>query len=129
MLGIVSTLGDEKTGTQISNVILEFVAGELLRLETNSTYFFWSGQSSQKSASSSYDKLYRKLFQKAGTLNGGSHRLRHLFAVSLLENGVDIRLVSKALGHKSVAITERYYAKWSRQQQSNLEKALTKAWR
>jgi integrase len=75
-----------------------------------------------------YDKLYRKVFKKAGIINGGSHRFRHLFAVSLLEKKVDIRLVSKALGHKSLAVTERYYAKWSHQQQSNLERALTKTW-
>jgi|SRR5581483_6331634 len=117
-----------KTGAQVSNVIPKVVAAELLRLKTNSIYFFWSGQSSQKSATSSYDKLYRRLFRKAGIVNGGSHRLRHLFAVSLLEKGVDIRLVSRALGHKSVAITERYYAKWSRQQQVNLEKALASSW-
>lgn len=54
--------------------------------------------------------------------------MRHLFAVSLLEKGVDIRIVSKALGHKSITITERYYAKWNLKQQATLEQSLTKAW-
>jgi site-specific recombinase XerD len=68
------------------------------------------------------------VFQNAGIVNAGSHRFRHLFAVSLLEKGVDIRLVSKALGHKSRAVTERFYASWSRKQQTTLESALTKTW-
>lgn len=34
-----------------------------------------------------------------------------LFAPPLLKAGMDIRKVSKALGHSSVTITERYYLK------------------
>ncbi len=119
-----------KTGARVSNVIPDFLGKELINLpNTSRAYFFWSGESTPKSATSVYEKLYRKLFTKAGIAHCGSHRLRHFFAVSLLEKGVDIRIVSKALGHKSLAITERYYAKWSRQQQANLERALTKTWR
>jgi integrase len=33
---------------------------------------------------------------------------------ALLKAGVDIRKVSKALGHSSVTITGRYYAKWNK---------------
>ena len=39
-----------------------------------------------------------------------------------------MRIVSKALGHKSLAITERYYARWSRHQQANFEKVLARTW-
>ena len=35
--------------------------------------------------------------------------------------GVDIRKVSKALGHSSLTITERYYAKWNKAQQDILD--------
>ncbi|MGB9195887.1 MAG: tyrosine-type recombinase/integrase [Terriglobales bacterium] len=56
-------------------------------------YLFWSGESTRKSATSVYDKLYRKIFEKARIVGGGSHRFRHLFAVSLLEAGVDLRVV------------------------------------
>jgi integrase len=46
----------------------------------------------------------------------------------LLKAGVDIRKVSKALGHSSVTITERYYAKWNKAQQDLLDSDLTGAW-
>ena len=118
-----------KTGSKVSNVIPAEIGRELLKAKNGNTqFFFWTGESTPKSAAGVFDKLYRKVFEKAGIINGGSHRLRHLFAVSLLERGVDIRLVSKALGHKSLAVTERYYAKWSSKQQENLAQALTKAW-
>jgi len=118
-----------KTGVRVSNVIPRWLGQELLKIKNvNQQYFFWSGESSTKSACSVYDKLYRSVFNRAKISHGGSHRLRHLFAVSLLEKGVDIRIVSRALGHKSVTITERYYAKWNLKQQSTLEQSLAKAW-
>jgi len=118
-----------KSGTRVNNVIPCWLGEELLSVKNgNQQYFFWSGRSTPKSATSIYDKLYRKVFEKAGITNPGSHRFRHLFAVSLLEAGVEVRIVSRALGHKSLATTERYYAKWSTKQQATLAAALTKTW-
>ena len=57
-----------------------------------------------------------------------SHRFRHTFAVELLKAEVDIRKVSKGLGHSSVTITEKYYAKWNKAQQDLLDADLTGAW-
>jgi integrase len=36
------------------------------------------------------------------------HGLRHTFASELADEGVDLRIVSRALGHSNVAITDRY---------------------
>jgi integrase/recombinase XerD len=40
-----------------------------------------------------------------------SHWLRRGFGMWALNNGVPIEIVSRALGHSSIAITERAYAK------------------
>jgi site-specific recombinase XerD len=79
---------------------------------------------------STFDKQYRKAFTKAGIKPDGqlSHTLRHTFAVELLKAGVDVRKVSRALGHSSVVITEKYYAKWNRAQQDILDGDLASAW-
>jgi integrase len=39
----------------------------------------------------------------------------------------DIRTVSKALGHKSLQVTERFYAKWNRAQQDKMDDTLRTA--
>ena len=118
-----------KTGTHINNVIPSWLGKELLRVKNgNPTYFFISGEATTKGAVSTVDKMYRQVFKKAG-VDGTSHMFRHTFSVELLKAGVDIRKVSRALGHSSVTITERYYAKWNKAQQDILDGDLTRAWK
>jgi len=57
-----------------------------------------------------------------------SHRLRDTFAVDLLEKGVPLEEVSKALGHKSTKTTERHYAKWVEGRQDRLDALVTGTW-
>ncbi len=118
-----------KTGAHINNVIPGWLGKELLKVKNgNREYIFISGEATSKGAVSTFDKMYRQVFQAAG-VDGTSHMLRHTFSVELLKAGVDIRKVSKALGHSSVTITERYYAKWNKAQQDILDGDLASAWR
>ena len=118
-----------KTGTKVSVPIPPWFGKELVRFSKGkSGYLFWTGESTPKSAVSVYDKLYRKVFARAGVHDGSSHRFRHRFAVAALESGVDIRVVSKCLGHKSLPTTERFYAKWNVKQQATLENELARTW-
>ena len=120
-----------KTGTHINNVIPATLGKELLTVKNgNRNYFFISGEATPKGAVSTFDKQYRKAFTKAGIKVDGqlSHTLRYTFAVELLKAGVDVRKVSRALGHSSVVITEKYYAKWNRAQQDILDGDLASAW-
>jgi integrase/recombinase XerD len=118
-----------KTGVHINNVIPSWLGKELLRVKNgNRTYFFISGEATPKGAVSTIDKMYRHVFETAG-VQGTSHMFRHTFSVELLKAGVDIRKVSKALGHSSVTITERYYAKWNKAQQDILDGDLARAWK
>jgi integrase len=68
------------------------------------------------------------LFDKTSIPKAHPHRLRDTFAVSLLEAGVPIREVSRALGHKSVTITERHYAKWTPDQQQRMDDFIAGTW-
>lgn len=40
------------------------------------------------------------------------HAFRHCFTVEMLKNGAPLDTVSKLLGHSTVTVTERFYAKW-----------------
>jgi integrase len=124
-------LGRQKTGVQINNVIPGWLAEELLVVKNgNPLYFFSTGKATPKSAVSVYDKLYRQVFAQAkiSTEDGMSHRLRHTFAVEQLKAGVDIRTVSKALGHSSVTVTEKYYAGWNKAQQDRHDAEVMRGW-
>jgi len=118
-----------KTGTHINNVVPAWLGEELLQVKNgNPEYFFTSGEAKPSGALSTFHKRYRKIFKLAG-IEGTSHMFRHTFSVELLKAGVDIRKVSRALGHSSVTITERYYAKWNKAQQDILDGDLARAWR
>jgi integrase/recombinase XerD len=117
----------QKTGTHINNVIPTWLGKELLTIKNgNPEYFFWSGTTTSEDAPSYFHKMYRKVF-KLASIEGSSHDFRHTYAVELLKAGVDIRKVSKALGHSSIQTTERYYGKWNKAQQDIMDEELEKA--
>ena len=118
----------QKTGGAINNVIPAWLGEELLQVKNgNPEYFFWTRTTTPEDAPSYFQKLYRKVFKKAG-VDGSSHGFRHTFAIEHLKKGTDIRAVSKALGHSSVTITEKYYSKWCKGQQVVLDDALSAGW-
>lgn len=59
-------------------------------------------------------QMVHHLAQKAGIEHPGSsrrvhpHAFRHTFAVELWREGVDLLLISKALGHANIAVTQIY---------------------
>jgi integrase len=98
---------------------------ELLRVKNgNRTYFFISGEATPKGAVSVFDKMYRQVFKAAG-VDGTS--APH-FQRGTTEGRCGHPQVSKALGHTSVTISERYYAKWNKAQQDILDGDLASAW-
>jgi site-specific recombinase XerD len=99
----------------------------LQNIPKTNDYFFWTGVSKKKTVSNDWEATFQSLFKRAG-IAGHSHRLRHLFAVSLLQKGVSIENVSKLLAHQSIRVTERHYASWVAGRQQHLEDAVKKTW-
>jgi integrase len=54
-------------------------------------------------------RWYHAACDRAGLPRYRWHDLRHAYATGLLEHGVDLSLVSKVMGHASVAITADTY--------------------
>lgn len=93
-------------------------------------YFFWKGTGKPQTAINNWRQRLDGLFRIAETQTGSKlpfahhphpHRFRHTFAAEHLLSGVDIRDVSLLLGHASVAVTERHYAKFNVRAQATLD--------
>jgi integrase len=114
-----------KTGEPVVMPLPEFVVKALASIESKvSKYYFWTGESKVPAAVSLWRKRLAQVFEDAEIQNGHSHRFRDTFAVSLLQAGTSIEIVSRLLGHQSLKITEKHYNPWVRTRQEALEKAL-----
>ena len=85
---------------------------ELLRqycLQYKPKEYLFEGQMGGKYTSRSVQEFlqkYKALAQIKAPVS--PHKFRHSFATNILENGTDLRIIQKALGHNSVKTTEIY---------------------
>ncbi len=96
--------------------------------EDNPGYFFSWNTTRKNLIAHEYAKSLVKVFETAGIKGGHSHRFRHTFACEMLIAGTPLETVSRLLGHKSIAVTERHYAAWVPERQTKLEAAVKTAW-
>lgn len=67
---------------------------------------------------SSVEKMIKKYCHTAGIFHKEKttvHALRRTFACNLLEDGVDLKLVSELLGHRDISVTAKFYAQHSKE--------------
>ena len=53
--------------------------------------------------------MLRRIARKIGIPRAGIHSVRHYFSTKMMMRGVNIYMLSKILGHSSVATTEEIY--------------------
>jgi site-specific recombinase XerD len=86
----------------LSQTVLELLR-EYYKHYNPSEYLF-NGQSTNKYSIGSCQKIYKKYIDNQSSI----HTLRHSSATALLENGTDLRVIQKIIGHTNVKTTEIY---------------------
>lgn len=68
-------------------------------------------------------RYYQEVMEMAGLENANFHTLRHTFATRCIENGMDILMVSRTLGHSNVSTTlNKYSHLLPKHQKASMEK-------
>jgi integrase/recombinase XerD len=82
---------------------------------------FWDGKTELHDWNNKFQNVVFPILERvSGVTNIHPHRFRDTFATDLLSKGVDIRSVSRLLGHKSVATTLQYYEHYVLEDQDRL---------
>ena len=110
-----------KTENSIRLVSIPQTAVDLLIQEHNkhpdSPYLFPSPITGELYHPDSVVNLHKKILKDAGLPHIRFHDLRHTFATTALQNGVDVKTVSSMLGHYDAGFTLHTYTHATRQKQ------------
>ena len=110
-----------KTENSVRLVSIPQAAVELLLQEhekhPDSPYLFPSPLTGEMYHPDSVVNLHKKILKDAGLEDIRFHDLRHTFATTALQNGVDVKTVSSMLGHYDAGFTLRTYTHATRQKQ------------
>jgi len=77
-------------------------------------FWFFTGNGERKTAINNWRERIQNLFNMAQEdkpfdHQASPHTWRHTFAISHLNNGTDVKMVSRWLGHSSIRIIEAHY--------------------
>mgnify|MGYP000725315515 CR=1 FL=1 len=100
---------------------LEVYLKDYLRYRKDEVYFFTSIQKKGIMSSQVIKRLFTKI-KKGTEIHIHAHKLRHSFAVQMLEGGCDIYTLSKLLGHSDINTTTIYLTATQTQKKKEAEK-------
>jgi len=102
VINIVNGKGRKDRIVPLSKKVLELLRKYWLKFKPDA--YLFNGQASLQYSKSSCNAIIRKYIGEEFHF----HLLRHSCATTLLESGVDLRIIQKLLGHSSVKTTEIY---------------------
>lgn len=108
----LQTQNSTKTSNGNKTIPINRSAEEALRelKKNNDTLYVVINSRNHQVLPSNFERSFHAVLKNAGVVGSyGVHALRHTFASMLFAKGVDVKIVSKLLGHSSVKITYDIY--------------------
>lgn len=90
------------------NSVVESILLEMVKKKKHEQYVFWNSMTNKPIQD--VKTGFRNACKRAKIERLRFHDLRHNFASSLVENGVDIVTVSELLGHSNINLTAKRYS-------------------
>ena len=107
VLNIVQAKGRKDRKVKFTDVLFKII--ESYYVEYNPNEYLFNGQYGGKYSIKSCQEVVKQLTEKAGIKKAFTpHKLRHGYAMTLLENGATLDQIGNQLGHNSKKTTEIY---------------------
>ena len=95
------------TNKKVKSAFKDYINERKQEPSFNPKAMFFKSQKT-KFSPNSLQQLFHRMFKRAGYPGCSSHSGRRTFATRLIEDGKDIKAVSKLMGQASIAMTARY---------------------
>ena len=93
-----------------------------VRPNVENDYVFLSVRGTPLTVSGLYQMLERRAKRAGVKGRFNPHAFRHAFARTLLKQGASLDTVSKLMGHSSVEVTSRFYARWAQNELAEMHR-------
>jgi len=70
--------------------------------------FLFQTQKSKRFNTNALTQLVKRIYERVGIVGASSHSGRRTFITRLATSGVSVRVIAEAVGHSSIATTQRY---------------------
>ena len=70
--------------------------------------YLFNTQKSKRFNTNALTQLVKRLYERVGIVGATSHSGRRTFITKLATSGVSVRVIAEAVGHSSIATTQRY---------------------
>ena len=108
-LSVEQTKGSDSRRVFVSNkakkVIKRYLQSDLSVIQR---VYLFNTQKSKRFHTVALTTLVKRLYERVGIVGASSHSGRRTFITKLATSGVSVRVIAEAVGHSSIATTQRY---------------------
>ena len=108
-LSVEQTKGNDSRRVFVSkkakSVLKRYLQSDLSVIQH--THLFQT-QKSKRFNTNALTQLVKRLYERVGIVGATSHSMRRTFITKLATSGVSVRVIAEAVGHASIATTQRY---------------------